>query len=326
MSSAYDCAHTSLPVLLDVDTGGDDALALLLAMASPALEVRGITCVAGNQRLDQVVTNTLTLLDAIEAPPVAVAAGMDRAILDAGRAPPPLHGKDGMGDLGLPAPRRTAIEAHAVEFLRRSLADAAEPLTLICLAPLTNIAMLLLMYPQIGEKIARLYVMGGAFATPGNTTPAAEFNIRCDPEAAAIVLQSGLPVTLYPLDPFRQVWFTQEEGTAMSQAGSMAASITGGIVLHYCRYFEADYALIGDAGAVAAVIDPMGATTERYPMHVELFGSATRGATVFDLRSDRQRERAGGDWTQIDVITQVDAARYRWLMASALGAEEILKE
>ena len=143
---------SALPVLLDVDTGGDDALALLLAMASPALDVRGITCVVGNHRLDRVVTNTLTLLDAIEAPPVPVAAGMDRAILEAQASPPPLHGQDGMGDLDLPAPRRTALDVHAGEFLRRSLADADEPLTLICLAPLTNIAMLLLMYPQMGRR------------------------------------------------------------------------------------------------------------------------------------------------------------------------------
>ena len=317
---------STLPVLLDVDTGGDDALALLLAISSPALDVRGISCVAGNCPLEQVVANTLTLLDAIDAPPVPVAAGMARPILDSGLTPPPLHGADGMGDLGLPAPRRTAVELHAVELLRRSLAEAAGPLTLICLAPLTNIAMLLRMYPRIKEKIARLYVMGGTFAAPGNATPAAEFNIRCDPEAAAIVLQSDLPVSLYPLDPFRQVWFTQAEGRALSQAGGMAARIAGGIVLHYCRYFKADYSLIGDAGTVAALIEPEGATTERYPMRVELSGSATRGATVFDRRSESQNEGGGRGWAEIDVITGVNARRYRRLMAAALDAEEILAE
>ena len=172
----------ALPVLLDVDTGGDDALALLLAMASPTLDVRGITCVAGNCALEQVVTNTLTLLDAIEAPPVPVAAGMDRPVLEPGLPAPPLHGGDGMGDLGLSAPRRSRVDDHAVEFLRRTLSDAEEPMTMICLAPLTNIAMLLRMYPRIGEKIERLYVMGGTYAAPGNTTPAGEFNVCYDPE------------------------------------------------------------------------------------------------------------------------------------------------
>ena len=234
---------TPLPVFLDVDTGGDDALALLLAMASPALDVRGISCVAGNCGLKQVVTNTLRLLDAIEAPPVPVAAGMGRPIVDAGLPPPALHGSDGMGDLGLPGPRRSALDVHAVEFLRNALTETAEPLTLICLAPLTNIAMLLRMYPHVGEKIARLYVMGGTYAAPGNATPAAEFNIRCDPEAAAIVLGSGLPVTLYPLDPFMQVRITREEAEAMTRGGGRGGA--------HCRRHRAALLLILRGGILA---------------------------------------------------------------------------
>lgn len=315
-----------LPVLLDVDTGGDDALALLLALASPALEVRGITCVAGNCALKQVVANTLTLLDAIDAPPVPVAAGMDRPILESGLSAPPLHGSDGMGDLGLPAPRRSEVDVHAVEFLRRALADAAEPVTLICLAPLTNIAMLLRMYPRIGERIERLYVMGGTFAAPGNTTPAAEFNVRYDPEAAAIVLHSGLPVTLYPLDPFMQVRFTKEEAEKLTQAKGAGARIAGGIALHYCRFFGMDFSLIGDAGTVAAVIDPAGAASERRPLHVDLSSGAARGATVFDRRIMTDGFAREGEWTDVDVVTRVDAARYRKLMATALGAAEALDE
>ncbi len=314
----------ALPVLLDVDTGGDDALALLLAMASPALEVRGITCVAGNCALKQVVSNTLALLDAIGAPSTPVAAGMDRPILETGLPAPPLHGSDGMGDLGLPAPRRSESELHAVEFLRRTLADSAEPMTLICLAPLTNIAMLLRLYPRIEDKIERLYVMGGTFAAPGNTTPAAEFNVRYDPEAAAIVLHSGLPVTLYPLDPFVQVRFTVEEARKLTQAKGAGARIAGGIALHYCRFFRMDFSLIGDAGTVATVIDPAGATSERRPVHVELSGGTTRGATVFDRRILTDGYAREGTWTDVDVVSRVDANRYRKLMAAALGAEDAL--
>ncbi len=315
-----------LPVLLDVDTGGDDALALLLAMASPALDVRGVTCVAGNCALEQVVSNTLRLLDAIEAPPVPVAAGMDRPILDSGLPAPPLHGGDGMGDLGLPAPQRSRVDVHAVDFLRHTLTDATEPMNLICLAPLSNIAMLLRMYPRIEDKIERLYVMGGTFAAPGNTTPAAEFNVRYDPEAAAIVLQSGLPVTLYPLDPFMKVWFTKEEAKRLSNSGSAGARIAGGVALHYCQFFGYDFSLIGDAGTVAAVIDPEGATLERRSMLVELSRGATRGATVFDRRIVADGFKREGKWTDVDVVTKVDAQRYRRLMAAALGAEEALND
>ncbi len=315
-----------LPVLLDVDTGGDDALALLLAMASPTLDVRGITCVAGNCALEQVVTNTLTLLDAIEAPPVPVAAGMDRPVLDPGLPAPPLHGGDGMGDLGLGAPRRSRVDDHAVEFLRRTLSDAEEPMTMICLAPLSNIAMLLRMYPCVGEKIKRLYVMGGTYAAPGNTTPAAEFNVRYDPEAASVVLHSGLPVTLYPLDPFMQVRFTKEEAEAMTEAKGAGARIAGGIALHYCRFFGMDFSLIGDAGTVATVIDPEGATLVRRPVHVELSSGSTRGATVFDRRILTDGFVREGEWTEVDVVTRVDAPRYRKLMASALSAVEALDD
>ena len=315
-----------LPVLLDVDTGGDDALALLLSMASPALDVRGITCVAGNCALERVVTNTLTLLDAIEAPPVPVAAGMDRPVLDPGLPAPPLHGGDGMGDLGLPAPRRSRVDDHAVEFLRCTLSDAEEPMTLICLAPLSNIAMLLRMYPCVGEKIERLYVMGGTYAAPGNTTPAAEFNVRYDPEAASIVLHSGLPVTLYPLDPFMQVRLTKEEAEAMTEAKGAGARIAGGIALHYCRFFGMDFSLIGDAGTVATVIDPVGATTVRRPVHVDLSTGTSRGATVFDRRIMTDGFVREGEWTEVDVVARVDASRYRKLMASALGADEALDD
>lgn len=316
----------ALPVLLDVDTGGDDALALLLAMASPALDVRGITCVAGNCALEQVVSNTLTLLDATDAPPVPVAAGMDRPVLNPGLPAPPLHGGDGMGDLGLPAPRRSRAGEHAVEFLRRTLSDAEEPMTMICLAPLSNIAMLLRMYPRIGEKIERLYVMGGTYAAPGNTTPAAEFNVCYDPEAASVVLHSGLPVTLYPLDPFMQVRFTKEEAEAMTEAKRAGARIAGGIALHYCRFFGMDFSLIGDAGTVATVIDPEGATTVKRPVHVELAGGVTRGATVFDRRIRTDGFAREGEWTEVDVVTKVDAPRYRKLMAAALGAIEALDD
>lgn len=316
----------ALPVLLDVDTGGDDALALLLAMASPALDVRGITCVAGNCALPQVVSNTLALLDAISAPSIPVAPGMDRPILETGLPAPPLHGSDGMGDLGLPAPRRSQAGVHAVEFLQRTLADSAEPMTLICLAPLTNIAMLLRLYPRIEDKIERLYVMGGTFAAPGNTTPAAEFNVRYDPEAAAIVLHSGLPVTLYPLDPFVQVRFTKEEARKLAQAKGAGARIAGGIALHYCRFFGMDFSLIGDAGTVATVIDPAGATMERRPVHVELSSGTTRGATVFDRRILTDGYAREGKWTEVDVVSKVDADRYRKLMAAALGAEEALDD
>ena len=304
---------TPLPVLVDVDTGGDDALALLLAMASPALEVRGISCVAGNCGLEQVVTNTLRLLDGIDAPPVPVAAGMDRPMVDAGRPPPALHGSDGMGDLGLPGPRRRALGLHAVEFLRDALTEAAEPLTLICLAPLTNIAMLLRTYPQVGEKIARLYAMGGTYAAPGNATPAAEFNVRCDPEAAAIVLGSGLPVTLYPLDPFMQVRITREEAVAMTRAAGAGARIAGGIALHYCNYFGADFLADRRCWNGCGGHRPGGGCDGPRAGAGGVGGRRDERSDSFLTGGCGRQRHSGEGWTEIEVITAVDAPRYRRL-------------
>jgi pyrimidine-specific ribonucleoside hydrolase len=312
-----------LPILLDVDTGADDALALLLAMRSPALDVRAITCVAGNHELGNVVDNTLKLLDLIDAPDVPVAAGMQQPLLEAMRPPFPLHGADGMADLDLPAPRRSLVDEHAVELMRQTLADAIEPLTIVALAPLTNVAVFLRMYPNLRSKISRIVSMGGTFRAPGNTSPTAEFNVRQDPEAAAIVLESDLPVTLYPLDPFRLVRFDRTEIENFLAADDIAARTAGRIMLHMCDYFPADSSLIGDAGTVAMVIDPGGATLEHLPITVDLAGEANRGRTVFDQRSQKARTTHSHWWqtsqAEIDVVVSLDADRYRRLFAATLG-------
>jgi pyrimidine-specific ribonucleoside hydrolase len=314
---------SALPVILDVDTGIDDALALLLALRSPALEVRAITCVGGNHRVEPVVTNTLKVLDIVAAPPLPVAAGMTRPLVERAATPLLLHGQDGMADLDLPASLRQPASEHAVELLRKTLLASPTPVHLIGLAPLTNLAVLLRMYPAVRERIAGVTIMGGTFGAAGNTSPLAEFNIRCDPEAAAIVLESGLPIRLYPLDPFRQVRFRRHEIERLIASTDPAAHHAGRILRFSADFFQLDEALIGDAGAVATVIDPAGATVERYPITVELYGSATRGQTVFDRRSQSQRTHPDQWWetspVEIEVISAVDVERYKHLFAHALG-------
>lgn len=317
-------SNAPIPVILDVDTGYDDALALLLALRTPRLDVQGITCVAGNQRLEQVVANTLKILDVAKAPPIPVAAGMDRPLLEAMRAPFLLHGQDGMADLGLPPSPRRPADIHAVAWLRQYLDGATTPVTLIALAPLTNLAVFLRMYPQLEDKIERIVVMGGTLASPGNTSPMAEFNVRHDPEAAAMVLQSGLPIRLYPLDVFRHIAFTREEVEGFRASTDPVAQTAGRILGYVCRFLDQDQALVGDAGAVATVIDPAGASWASYPISVELTGNVTRGQTVLDRRPLAQQESMKHWWqtatTQVEVIEDVDVARYRRLIATAYGA------
>lgn len=315
----------TLPVILDVDTGFDDALALLLALRSPRLDVLAVTCVAGNHRLPQVVANTLKTLDVAQAGEVPVAAGMARALLEPHRPPMALHGTDGMADLGLAPSTRDLASVHAVELLRQTLEAAAHPVTLIALAPLTNVACALRMYPHLAECLESIMVMGGTFAGPGNTSPVAEFNIRCDPEAAAIVFDSGVQISLYTLDVFRQVGFNRAEIEQFCQASDPAARMAGDILRFSCRHFDAPHALIGDAGAVAMVIEPGLAQVRRYPLHVELAGQWTRGQTVVDRRPRPDAARLV-DWSpasdaNVTVVEAVDVAACRALFAQALGVE-----
>jgi pyrimidine-specific ribonucleoside hydrolase len=317
----------TLPVILDVDTGFDDALALLLALRSPQLHVLGVTCVVGNHRLDQVVLNTLKVVEALDAA-VPVAAGMALPLLEGLRPPMLLHGEDGMADLALPTPQRRPVTLHAVEFMRQTLLASPEPVTIIGLAPLTNLAVLLRMYPAVAAKIRALVIMGGTLADFGNTTPVAEFNIRYDPEAAAMVLSSGLPTLLYPLDVFRRIAFTRAECEGMMAAIDPSAQLAGAILRHSCDYWGSEAGLIGDAGAVATVIAPEGYRSGVYPITVELAGGATRGQTVVDRRAPEARTRLSDWWPAtppaVEVVEWVDVVLYRTLFAQAIGAEHVV--
>jgi pyrimidine-specific ribonucleoside hydrolase len=310
-----------MDVILDVDTGLDDALAIILAMRSPALNVLGLTCVMGNVEIDKVVANTLKVLDVLDAANVPVARGMGRPMLEAQLNAKGVHGEDGLGNLGLPASTRQPAPEHAVEFLRRTLTAAGMPVTLIPLAPLTNIASLLVQHPEVQAKIGQIVLMGGASGR-GNATAVAEFNIRQDPEAADIVLRSGLPIVMYTLDVFRQVTFTRAEAEAFIQSDRPAAQLSGRLLAFMMDNFRREEATIGDAGAVASVIEPAGLTTEQRPVRVELNGQWTRGQTVIDQRSwasinlESHWQAAMG--TTIDVAMAVDRERYRQIFREAI--------
>src|SRR3954465_983888 len=280
-----------IPVVLDVDTGVDDACALLLAARHPGLDLRGVSCVAGNAPVDDVVRNTLTVLEAAARADVPVARGAERPLLEAPRPARHVHGEDGMGDLGLPEPAGAPPPLDAVDLLRDVLgaaADTGQPVTLVPLAPLTNVALLLRTYPQAARGLARIVFMGGA-ALVGNATAAAEFNVFHDPEAAAIVLDAAaeldLPVTMYGLDVFYEVRVSRAAAERLAASRDPAARLAGRLVLSQCDRFGGDAATIGDAGAVYAVLDPAGLVTQRWPVRVELTGAWTRGQTVVDPRS-----------------------------------------
>lgn len=312
------------PVILDVDTGVDDALAILLAVRHPALDVRAITCTGGNAPLAQVVTNTLRVLDAAGAGAIPVAAGAHRPLLEAPQHAAAIHGSDGLADLGLPDSARTPEPVHAVELLRRTLEASEEPLTIISLAPLTNIALLLRMHPEVVDRIDRVVMMGGAVGT-GNATAAAEFNVWHDPEAAAIVLGAGLDVLMYGLEPFYRVGVSHDDVEQLLAAEGTAPRLAGALLTHLIgidateERVADDRVAIGDAGAVCAAIDPAPLLTRVAPVEVALAPGATRGQTIVDLRTMVGADiSAAREALPATVVLDVDPEPYRRLFLDAL--------
>lgn len=312
------------PVILDVDTGVDDALAILLAVQNPALDVRAITCTGGNAPLAQVVTNTLRVLDAADAGSIPVAAGAHRPLLESPQHAAAIHGSDGLADLGLPDSVRIPEPVHAVELLRRTLVESEEPLTIISLAPLTNIALLLRMHPEVMPRIERVVMMGGAVGT-GNATAAAEVNVWHDPEAAAIVLGAGLDVLMYGLEPFYRVGVSHDDVQRLLAAEGTAARLAGALLTHLIgidateERVADDRVAIGDAGAVCAAIDAAPLVTRVAPVEVALAPGATRGQTVVDLRTMEGADiTAARDALPATVVLDVDPEPYRQIFLDTL--------
>ncbi|MFI0035306.1 nucleoside hydrolase [Streptomyces mutabilis] len=311
-----------VPVIIDCDTGVDDALALLLAVRHPGLDLRAVTCVAGNTDVEGVVRNTLTVLERAGAPDVPVARGAERPLIEAVRTARHVHGHDGMGDLGLPAPTRVPVDVDAVTLLRREILASPRPVTLIPTAPATNIALLLRTHPEVTRNIERIVFMGGAVAT-GNATPVAEFNVWHDPEAAAILLGAGVPVTMYGLDVFQRVIVPGPDVRRLRASTEPGTRLAGELLAHRGPATdESDPGGgLGDAGAVCAVIDPAGLTTHRLPVEVCLAPGPARGQTLVDRRARVGEAELHGDTREqplVDVGLDVDVARYVELYLTAV--------
>lgn len=312
------------PVVMDVDTGVDDACALLLAAAHPQVRLVAVSCVGGNTDVEQVTRNTLAVLDIAGRDDVPVARGAQRPLIERAAHARHVHGEDGMGDLGWVHTDRQPDPRHAVELLRDVLASTDEPITLVPTAPMTNIALLARTYPEALHGIGRIVFMGGA-ARQGNATASAEFNVFHDPEATAIVLDAAaehdIPVTMYGLDVFYGPTVTRAEATSLIARGD-AARLAGELVAFQCDRFGSERATIGDAGAVCAVIDPGGIATTPLPVRVELAGSWSRGRTIVDSRDwsgDREHDPHGRADAVVDVALEVDARRYAELWLHTVG-------
>src|SRR3954453_7552879 len=302
------------PVIIDCDPGHDDAMALLLALGSPELEVAAVTTVAGNQTLQKVTANAIRVLDVVSEHAIPVAAGAPRPLVYEARVASEVHGETGLDGPDLPPPSRPPEPLHAVALQARLLRE--RPHTLAAVGPLTNIALLLALHPELAGRIERLVIMGGAVAG-GNVTPAAEFNIWCDPEAAARVFDSGLDVTMVGLDVTHRAMLSAARAEALRGAGR-AGAVVADLHAFYRRFhlevYGHDDTPVHDALAVASVIDPNLLVTEPLAVTIDITQGPCRGRTVVD------RLRRTGFSANARVAVDVDAAGFIELLTSRIGS------
>ncbi len=317
-----------VPVLLDVDTGVDDACALLLAALHPDLDLRAVTCVGGNAPLADVVRNTLVVLETAGCTDVPVGVGASRPLLEEPVDARHVHGSDGMADLGMPGPTMAPDPRSALDLLRDTIDAAAtdgQALTVVPLAPMTNIALLARVHPDAFARIGRIVFMGGGVDI-SNATAAAEFNVFHDPEAAAMVLDAcaehGVPVTMYGLDVFSEPLVTDAQVEGLRGVGTPVANLAAGLISFHHRRFANAGATIGDAGAVGILIEPAAVHTERLPVRVELTGTWTRGRTVVDRRDwggHLAHDPHGLAPAIVDVALRIDGPRIADLWVRTVG-------
>ncbi|GIF75117.1 pyrimidine-specific ribonucleoside hydrolase RihA [Asanoa siamensis] len=302
-------------MIIDCDPGHDDALALLLAVGDPRLRVRGVTTVAGNQTLDKTTRNALRMLALAGVTDVPVAAGCDRPLVGTLSVAEQIHGASGLDGPDLDGPTAEVADVHAVELTRRLLLDSAEPVTLVALGPLTNVALLLRRHPKVTPRVRRVVFMGGSTGR-GNTTPYGEFNIVTDPEAADIVLRSGLPTTMIGLNVTHQALATAEVIAEFRGMGTRVGTVCAELMTFFASAYERVFGLphppVHDPIAIATVIDAAIVRTVAAPVAVELAGAHTRGATVVDLHGTTGRE------PNVDVAVGIDVDAFWGLLMAAV--------
>jgi inosine-uridine nucleoside N-ribohydrolase len=305
---------TTTSFILDCDPGHDDAIALLLALASPELDLLGVTTVSGNQTLEKTTANAIRVLDHLGRTDVPVAAGAPRPLVRERYVAAYVHGETGLDGPDLPPPGREPEPEHAIEFIAARAQE--RPLTLVPTGPLTNIALFLARYPELQDRIERVVLMGGAIAE-GNVTPAAEFNIWADPEAAERVFQSGLDLTMVGLDVTHKALFKQDHADRLAAAGT-AGKLVAELYGFYVQFHQSQYGWDGtpvhDAVTVAHVIDPTILETKDRGVIVDTGPELSRGRTYVDLWG-----RAGWE-ANCHVATDIDSAKFLDLLVERIAA------
>ncbi|MFM5351742.1 pyrimidine-specific ribonucleoside hydrolase RihA [Aeromonas dhakensis] len=276
----------ALPVILDCDPGHDDAIALILALASPELKVLAVTTSAGNQTPDKTLNNALRILTLLGRDDIPVAAGAPKPLARELIIADNVHGESGLDGPKLPDPAFAPVAMTALELMARCLRESPEPVTLVPTGPLTNIALLLAAHPELKQKVARIVLMGGA-AGAGNWTPAAEFNIYVDPEAADMVFKSGLPITMCGLDVTHQAQVMDEDIERVRAITNPVAQCVAGLLDFFMIYHrDPKWGFAGaplhDPCTIAWLLAPALFHGVECRIDIETGGTHTSGMTVVD--------------------------------------------
>lgn len=300
-------------IIIDTDPGQDDAVAILMACAAPEeLKMLGLTTVGGNVPIGLTTANALRILELAGRTEIPVYAGCPRPTLRPLTTAPEIHGGSGLAGTDLPEPRIAARPGHGVTWLIDTLMAAPEPVTVCTLGPLTNLALALVMEPRIAGRIAEIVAMGGSFSG-GNVMPAAEFNIYVDPEAAAIVLGCGRPITLIPLDCTWQVRALPERLARIARIGTRSAEVVSQIMSYRADSEGGVGRPLHDACVIARLLRPELFGGPQVPVQVETSSELTRGATLMDRRGRT------GLRPNCRVLLEVDADGFFELLESLLA-------
>ena len=302
------------PIILDCDPGHDDAMAILLAAANPAVELLGITTVSGNGSLEKVTYNALRMC-AVANIVVPIAKGANDPLAGMASAAPTIHGATALDGAQLPEPTFEISQLSAVELIAKLVSECDRKVTLIPTGPLTNIAMFLQAHPELHNRIEHISFMGGS-TERGNWTPYAEFNIWADPEAADIVMRSGLPLIMSGLNITHQALATPEILDRISALDSKLASTVVDLLRFFATTYREVFGMpdppVHDPVALAIVIDASVARLVSAPVAIELHGELTRGATAVDLYGTT------GQAANVDVAIELDVEKFWNMMIDAL--------
>ncbi len=304
-----------IPVILDGDPGHDDAIAWVLASASPMLDIRAVTSVCGNQTIEKTTYNALRImaLTGISAP---MAMGRVKPLIGEPIIAPTVHGKSGLDGPALPEPAQKPLDIDASQLMARVIEESETPVTLVPTGPLTNVAALLLSRPDVKPKIARISLMGGGIDF-GNWTPAAEFNILVDPEAADVVFKSGIPILMAGLDVTEKALVFPADFERIRAVGNPVSSVVADwLDFFYQFHHSMGYpgAPVHDAVAIAALVAPEILQKKDMFVQVELTGDYCRGATIGD------RFGVTGKPKNATVITGIDREAFVDLLVDAVKA------